>query len=153
MSLVACNGSNTNDSTATDITYQVYNPQKTWYDRTCSDSEGNTWDCGYWIPGYDDYDGTSTVRGTVSASIANVYVNGKKIARQNDSVTETEQANVPGNAVNIRNADGGTGRVSNGNSSRVYAGGVLVAVVGSSVTTHAGGSTTIKDGSTNVYIT
>lgn len=143
MPAIAYNGSKTNDVTTNDINYRRWNPCKTL---SC-DAEGNCTCVGGW-----DYfsGGASTIHGTVVSSISNVYVNGKPLARLNDNVTETETPNVNGEPTS--NHTGGTGKVTSGNSRNVYASGVLVATIGSTVKTHSTPTTTIKDGSENVFI-
>lgn len=143
MPAVAFNGSKTNDVVTNDINYRRWNPCK----YLSCDSEGNCSCVGGW-----DYfsGGSSTISGTVVATSPNVFVNGKPVARQNDNVTETEVPSVSGEPVS--NHTGGTGRVTIGNSRNVYSGGQSIAIVGSQVKTHSTPNTTVKDGSSNVYI-
>ncbi|WP_028562226.1 hypothetical protein [Paenibacillus pinihumi] len=144
----AFDGSKTKDSTATDITYQIWNPWK--YPYPCGTPE---FPATCYNGGYDNYNGTSIVRGTIQASATSVYINGKAAALMNDRVREEETPQgLPGGAVNIRNADGGFGQVTSGNNVQVYCEGKLLAVIGSTARTHANGSTNIADGSTNVII-
>jgi uncharacterized Zn-binding protein involved in type VI secretion len=140
---IAFNGSKTNDVTTNDIDYRRWNPCKFL---SC-DADGNCSCVGGW-----DYfsGGSSIIHGTVVASISNVFVNGNPLARLNDNVTETETPQVNGEP--IANHTGGTGKITSANSKSVYAGGVLVATIGSTVKTHSTPNTTIKDGSTNVFI-
>jgi hypothetical protein len=132
----AFNGSRTQDSTASDIMYRVWNSAI------------------FPFGGYDYYsNGTSTVRGTVKGSAVSVFINGKAAALLQDGVEEEETPyGLPSGAEVTGNAGGGEGRVTSGNTARVYCEGQLMAVVGSTVRTHANGSTTIADGSHNVYI-
>ena len=143
MPAIAFNGSKTNDVVTNDISYRQWNPCKT---RVCDD-KGNCWCVGGW----DSYSGgSSTISGTVVATSSNVFINGKSIAKQGDDVTETERPNVNGEP--IANHTGGTGKVTIGNSRNVYSGGQSVAIVGSQVKTHSTPYTTVKDGSSNVFI-
>jgi uncharacterized Zn-binding protein involved in type VI secretion len=156
MASIAKNGSHTQDVTANDITYQIYNPNKFYHPQTCGggvDSNGDpipTYDCSYYTGGYDDFTGSSTIHGTVVGSGSKMQVNGVSVALVGDSVTETETFNVSG-AENIQNANGGTGSVTSG-SSKVFLNGVSVARVGSSVQTHTSPTTTIADGDSKVNI-
>jgi uncharacterized Zn-binding protein involved in type VI secretion len=143
MPAVALNGSKTNDVNTNDINYRVWNSCK----YLSCDSEGNC----HCVGGWDYYSGgSSTIHGTVVASSSNVFVNGKPIARQNDNVTETETPHVPGEPVS--NHTGGTGKITIGNTRNVYSGGQTIATVGSQVKTHSTPYTTVKDGSSNVFI-
>lgn len=103
------------------------------------------------VAGYDDHSADAVIKGEVEAT-SNVYVNGKAIACVNDIVKETETYTVPSNAKNVDKDNGGNGTVSVGNSNRVYANGLSVAQIGSSVETHEGGTTSISSGSSNVFI-
>ncbi|WP_148039131.1 hypothetical protein [Brevibacillus gelatini] len=140
MPAVAFNGSKTVDVQTNDIQYRVWNP--------CQYTVGDPPSC---VGGWDYYSGgRSIIHGTVVASSPNVFVNGKPISRVNDNVTETETPQVPGEPVS--NHTGGTGTVTIGNNKNVYSGGQLVATVGSTVKTHSTPTTTIADGSNNVFI-
>lgn len=140
MPAVAFNGSKTKDVDTYDINYRV------WDD--CHHTVGSPPRCvgDYWY--YSG--GRSTIHGTVVASSSNVFINGKPLARQNDNVTETETPRVSGEPTS--NHTGGTGKVTVGNTRNVYSGGQLVAMVGSTVQTHSTPTTTIADGSVNVFI-
>lgn len=107
--------------------------------------------CQGWSGGYYSY-GTSnaTVNGDIKNGSSNVYVNGNSVARNGDSVTETDTFSLPSGWSQDGSHSGGTGQISSGVSS-VYANGSKLAIVGTSVATHASVSTTIKDGSSNVY--
>lgn len=109
---------------------------------------------------YNDYTTNAKVTGTVNSS-GNVYVNGVPIATNGSPTTERWVADPApysregGTIINVSPGTSGSdsGTVNSGNQKRVYANGKLVAVVGSTVTTGLGTSTTVSDGSTNVYIT
>ena len=150
MPAVAFNGSKTTDVVTNDINYRVWNPCKTT--RTECSGSGEDRECVEVCVGGWDYfsGGSSTIHGTIVASSPNVFVNGKSISRANDNVTETETPHVPGEPTS--NHTGGTGRVTIGNSRNVFSGGQLVATIGSSVKTHSVPTTTVANGSANVFI-
>ncbi|WP_064198966.1 PAAR domain-containing protein [Brevibacillus brevis] len=150
MPAVAFNGSKTTNVQTNDIEYRVWNPCQRTVEQ-CSGS-GEDRECYEVCVGGWDYfsGGSSTIHGTVVATSPNVFVNGKPISRVNDSVTETETPQVPGEPVS--NHTGGTGKVTIGNAKNVFSGGQLVATVGSTVKTHSTPTTTIADGSSNVFI-
>lgn len=150
MPAVAFNGSKTKDVNTNDIEYRKWNP--CLYTVTQCTGSGDDEVCeDVCVAGWQYFSGgSSTIHGTVVASSSNVFVNGKPIARQNDNVTEKETPNVDGDP--IRNHEGGTGKVTIGNNRNVYSGGQLVAMVGSTVKTHSTPTTTIADGSSNVFI-
>lgn len=150
MPAVAFNGSKTVNVQTNDIEYRVWNPCQ-YTVQQCTGS-GDDRECvDVCVGGWDYFSGgSSTIQGTVVATSSNVFVNGKAISRVNDNVTETETPQVPGEPV--RNHTGGTGRVTIGNNRNVYSGGQLVATVGSTVKTHSTPTTTIANGSSNVFI-
>lgn len=74
-------------------------------------------------------------------------MNGKAIALNGDTTTESDSYANGGSG-----DGGGTGSVTSGNGSRVIAQGKSVAIIGSTVRTHAGSSTTISTGSSNVKV-
>lgn len=119
--------------------------------RSGRDEDGN--------PEYDYGSGTATahIEGTVSADTSNVFVNGNKIAKKGDRTSERWSASVspPRGSltyVNPGTSDSGEGAISTGNSSRVYVGGVEVALKGSSVRTMLSTNTTVSGGSDNVFV-
>lgn len=137
---VALNGSKTNDVNTNDINYRRWNP--------CKYLSGDPPSC---VGGWDYFSGgSSTIHGTVSVIAGTVFVNGKAIAKQNDNVIETETVHVNGEPVS--NHTGGTGKITIANSRSVYSGSILIATIGSTVKTHSTPTTTIKDGSVNVFI-
>lgn len=157
MARVATNTSKTNDSVAVGhVKYQVWNPNINWVPSYCNgwDENGNcnSWGGGYYAGGYQNRTANSTVKGVIRSVYNGVFVNNKNVTTRGDDVIETDETNLPSNAVNIQQDDGGTGRVTAGNNNNVYVNGKSVAVVGSSVRTHANTNTTIRTGSNNVYI-
>lgn len=145
MPAVAFNGSKTKDVDTNDINYMWWNDH---HHQECNDD--GCWWVGGWSSGSG---GRSTIHGVVVSSSTNVFVNGKPIARQNDNVTETEDTHLTQpSAYPTSNHTGGTGKVTIGNSKNVYSGGQLVAMIGSTVKTHSTPTTTIADGSSNVFI-
>lgn len=127
------------------------------------DEDGN---CIYWVPPVYDwvYSGSSSTHAKINGEVvtsSNVYVNGKPIAKVGDQTNEfwIADPSVPPDTSttqyrNIRPGTSGSGygQITIGNSSNVYVGGQSVAVIGSQVTTHLGNTTTIQDGSGNVFI-
>lgn len=147
MASVAFHGSAINSVTASG-----HVPIRKWVPSYCNewDEEGN---CIGWGGGYYNYSTASaTINGTVNQTSGNVYVNGKRVARNGSSTTETDSDNIPSGWSKYGGDNGGTGSVTSGNNRRVYANGSSIAVAGSSVRTHASVSTSIKNGSNNVHI-
>ena len=144
MAQVALNGTAINQSIKNNyISYQygVYDPCR--YEGT--DSEGNpTCSPGYWW--YSDTS-NAIINGSVSCN-NKIYVNGTSIAKAGDSVTETwtnSGFRSPNRNISPASSGSGVGTIgNNANSSRVYANGKLVAVKGSSVTTHLSTTTTLN---------
>lgn len=138
---VAINGSQIQQVTAPNhVSYKIWDP--------ClyKDSEGNC------VGGYRNYTTSATIRGTVIADSQKVYVNNNKIALIDNYTQETETYSVPPDAEQISSDGGGYGRITTGNTRKVYANNKLVATIGCEVTTHAGVKTTILTGSSNVII-
>lgn len=143
MAGVARNGDNINNSTSYNhVYYRVWNSCK----YIGYDEDGDP----YCIGGYDYYYANATISGYVQSN-KNVYVNGKSIVTIDNQTVETASWSVGGEVVSHKGY-GGNGRVTSGNNKGVYANGKLVATVGSSVTTFVGGTTTISQGSNNVFI-
>lgn len=145
MGKVAYKGGSTNSVTASGHISTKY-----WNSSYCS---GGYIDgvCQGWSGGYYSYSSTSAViNGTIREGSSNVYVNGIGVARSGDSVTETDSFSLSGGWSQDGSHSSGTGQISSGVSG-VYVNGSKLAIVGTSVSTHASVSTTIKDGSSNVY--
>lgn len=111
---------------------------------------------GGWTPdyGWNYYNTNATVKGVSGSTAANVYINGKKPVLSGDRTTENDSYSIPspsGEYVSGAHTNA-SGTVTSGNSRSVYINGKLVAVNGSSVSTHAGVNTTINQGSSNVNI-
>ncbi|WP_311078321.1 hypothetical protein [Paenibacillus polymyxa] len=104
------------------------------------------------VPGYDPKTGTSTVTGIIQALNTKLFINGKAVALDNDPVEETEKANIPSNATDVRGDEGGTGHISGNLSTKLFLNGIAVAIVGSGVNTHYGGTTTIAEGSDKMFV-
>lgn len=111
-----------------------------WKDGVCVDYQN----------GYYSYRSVSSkVKGSLTASVSNVYVNSKKIATRGDTVKESWSAQIPSGWSNDGSKTSGNGKVSQGSSS-VYANSKGVAYKGSQVQLSSG-STTINEGSSNVF--
>jgi uncharacterized Zn-binding protein involved in type VI secretion len=143
MAGVARDGDSINNSTSYNhVYYRVWDS----CDSIEYDDDGNP----YCVGGYDYHYANATISGKVQ-STRNVYVNGKSIAVASDTTNETASWSVSGEVVS-HNGTSGSGTISSGNNKGVYANGKLVAIVGSSVTTFVGGTTSISQGSSNVFI-
>lgn len=132
------------------VTASGHVPTRYWNSGYCNlyDDDGN---CINYISGYySNSSASATINGSISSGSSNVYVNGNQVARAGDSTTETDTANVPSGWDKNGGDSGGSGSVSGGVSG-VYVNSNRIAVIGSSVSTHASVSTTIKDGSSNVF--
>ncbi|MEQ7049503.1 hypothetical protein ABN764_02435 [Paenibacillaceae sp. P-4] len=112
-----------------------------------------------------EYDGSEStdalIKGNIQSSLTSICANGTPICVAGDSVDENWTASppVPSNTsrtryYNIRpgTSDSGRGYIAAGNNSNVYANGKLIAVQGSTVTTHLNTSTTIQEGNQSVHI-
>lgn len=103
--------------------------------------------------GYYSYDNSDAkVNGTIKRASGTVYINNKLACSKSDSTTETDTYTLPSGW----SYDGGqhtnaSGTISGG-SSTVFINNSPLARVDDSITTHANTNTTIKDGSTNVYV-
>ena len=105
----------------------------------------------YCIPGYWYYTGYSNaiINGVVNCN-NKVYVNGISVAKAGDTVNETwvnsglQSEYVSGSASPGLNGSGNGTIGSNANNKKVYINGALVAVKGSSVTTHLSTTTTLN---------
>jgi uncharacterized Zn-binding protein involved in type VI secretion len=143
MAGVVRDGDNINNSISYNhVYYRVYDP----CDSIGYDENGDP----YCIGGYDYYYANATISGKVSSS-RNVYVNGKPITIVGDRTIETASWSVNGEIVSHKGYNG-NGTVTSGNNKNVYVNGKLVAIVGSSITTFVGGTTSISQGSSNVFI-
>ena len=137
MAEVAINGTAINQSVRSGyIKYQygVWNPHHTIIGY---DEDGSP----IYQGGYDWYSSTSNaiIDGSVSCD-NKVYINGTSIAKAGDSIGETwtnSGFRSPNRRISPGKSGSGNGTIdSNANSSNVYINGCLVAVKGSSVTTH-----------------
>lgn len=144
MASVARHGSAINQSTASGhVNIRYWNPPY-----PCGSAESPRM-----CPGYYDYSTASaTINGTVNTPSGTVYANGVRVSINGNSTTETETHNIQSGWEAYGQHYSGTGRVSVGNNRNVYIGNVSTAVVGSNVTTHAGTTTTVRNGSPNVFI-
>lgn len=103
--------------------------------------------------GYYEFDTASaTIDGKVSQSSGSVYVNGVRMTVSGATTNETETHNIPSGWEAYDQHYSGSGKVTSGNNKNVFVNGVSVAMVGSTVRTHAGNSTTVSSGSPNVFI-
>lgn len=118
------------------------------------------WDsCKSWsvetgcIGGYDypQKSALKNINGEIKSGSSNVFINGKAVAFQTSQTNENDSWNQPSDyysgATLHTNA---TGSVSSG-SSTVFINGKPLARQGDNVTTHEGNTTTIAEGSLNVY--
>lgn len=97
---------------------------------------------------------SATVNGTIERSSGTVYSGGKLVCVKDNSTKEDDthdSISYPYRYVSGKHTGSTSGRVSAG-SATVFIGGVAVARKGDSVTTHAGTSTTIQEGSTTVFV-
>lgn len=103
---------------------------------------------GYWE--YDEIN--ATVSGTINeGNSKNVYVNGISVAVVGSHTLESDSYSSSWDYYSGQHINATSGAVSSG-SSTVFIGGVPVARVGDSVNTHANTSTTISQGSSNVFV-
>lgn len=141
-----------NGSTIAPTTVSGHVPIRRWVASYCNrwDDNGN---CIGWGGGYYDYSTTSaTINGTINKPTGNVYVNGQPVAVQGDPTRETETYSVPSGWEVYGHHTTGVGQVTAGNNRNVFVNGSPVAIVGSTVRTHAGNNTTVRDGSPNVSV-
>lgn len=162
MAAIALNGHRTAQSIKSGhVTYDIERYEDYWCadrdpdTKKCKDPRGDTW--------YSDGSGSTNalIKGNIRASMTSICVNGTPICIAGDSVDENWTASppVPSNTsrtryVDIRpgTSDSGRGYIAAGNSSNVYAHGKLIAVQGSTVTTHLNNTTTIQEGNQSVHI-
>ena len=106
-----------------------------------------------WVGGYST---SAKIDGTCTASSTQVFIQGKNPVLKGDKTKESDtyqlgssERYASGQHTNVT-----TGSVTGGNSNNVYVGGKLIAIAGSTITTHAGTSTTIGSTglSSTVYI-
>lgn len=134
--------------TARDIRYSLWNPYLNPYPCGTAESPATCF-----AGGEEQHTGASTVRGMVRASATSVMINGKPAACAGDPVEEQETVTgLPGGAYNVRNHEGGRGAIDSANTAGVYCEGKLLAVNGSTVSTHNGQRTVIAEGSSNVFV-
>ncbi|MNB98290.1 PAAR motif protein [compost metagenome] len=120
--------------------------------RSGTDSDGN--------PQYRNasYQTDAKITGNVNAS-SNVYINGSPAVTVGDSTTEqwtADPAPYAHNGGTITSISPGTSGSGSGTvtigSSNVFVNGKPLAYEGSTVTTHLGNTTTIAEGSNNVFV-
>lgn len=138
MAGMAYKGARTNSSVASDHVWTKYRNPVVCNDDGCTGG------------GYDYGKTNATINGIVANGSTNVFVNGRAVAGSGDSVTETESYSLGGWELDYSDG-GGTGYVTSG-SSNVFVNGKQAATAGSSVDTHAGTTTSIAEGSSNVHI-
>lgn len=144
MALIALNGAKINQSTASGhISTERYIQTGT--------GGGGTDANGFPIPSYPikewvgGYSISATINGTCTASSTQVFIQGKNPVLKGDRTKESDTYNL---GVDERYSSGQHtnstgGSVSGGNSKNVYVGGKLIAIAGSTVTTHASTNTTV----------
>lgn len=82
-----------------------------------------------------------------------MFIRGKAVALQGDTTTENDTYSLPSGGEYVGGAhNGASGSVTSG-SSKMFLGGRPVAMVTSSVRTHAGTNTTISSGDSKMNIT
>ena len=146
MAQVALNGTAINQSIRNSYVsyqYRVYD--------SCRDIDYDEYGYPYCVPGYWYYTGYSNaiINGVVNCN-NKVYVNGISVAKAGDTVNETwvnsglQSEYVSGSASPGLNGSGNGTIGSNANNKKVYINGALVAVKGSSVTTHLSTTTTLN---------
>lgn len=148
------------------VTYDIWKWEKV-ADGYCEESDPNPpyacikyIDPKYdWVPRGTGSSGAKVDGYVVSSS--NVHANGIAVSCVGDTTTEQWVADptpIPSDPLteyrNIRPSSSGTsnGSVTFGNSRSVYVNNKSVAIIGSNVTTGVGTTTTIKSGSSNVFI-
>lgn len=100
---------------------------------------------------YDYQDIEATVGGTVHEGIANVFVNGLEVAFSGAKTQENDSYRLPSGWSYVSGAHSNmNGSVSNG-STTVFVNGKPLARKGDSVTTHANTTSSIQEGSSNVF--
>lgn len=89
--------------------------------------------------GYVNYQTNATVKGTAKSTVTNVKIQNKSPIVVGDRTTETDTYTLPSGGIYVSGAHtNGQGTVTVGNAKNVKANGKLIAISGSSVTTHAG---------------
>lgn len=121
------------------------------------DEDGN---CLRWEPVYSNatHNSNAKITGKVSSPNNKMFVNSVPVACIGDPTQEqwiadpTPYSHYGGSITSISPGTSGSGKgtIATGNSKKVYLNGKLVAVQGSTVTTHLGTSTTISEGNSLV---
>lgn len=123
-----------------------------------TDSEGNS------LPTYPIYSeatwySNAKITGKVIASNSNVYINGVRAVVQGDQTQESWVADPPpyahngGTIISISPGTSGSGQGTVGNGDGIaYSSSKKLASKGTTVTTHLGTQTTIKEGSTTTFV-
>lgn len=144
MALIALNGAKINQSTANGhIRTERY--IQTGTSGGGYDIYGNpypTYPINEWVGGYSV---SATINGTCTASTTQVFIQGKNPVLVGDRTTESDTYNLGANEryASGQHTNATNGSITGGNSSNVYVGGKLIAITGSTVTTHANTSTAI----------
>ena len=104
-----------------------------------------------WVGGYT---ADAQIDGTVQATTNQVFIQGKNAILNGDSSTENDSYNlIPDERYVSGQHTGATGSVTTGNSRNVFIGGKQVSIDPTTVRTHSGVNTTIRDGfSSTVFI-
>ncbi|QJI52481.1 hypothetical protein [Psychrobacillus phage Perkons] len=114
------------------------------------DERGNCIGTGGGDPIYGNvpYKTSAKINGTITATVTNVKINGKSPIVVGDKTNESDSYTIPTGGTYTSGSHTGvtTGSVTVGNAKNVYVNGKSVAIGGSTVTTHAGTSATIRDG-------
>lgn len=157
MAKIALDGATiTQTSSSGHITYRSYDyiresaPYCTRWDED-GDCTSTTTDPIYeWV----NHTTSANINGTVTPTVTNVKINGKAPIVLGDKTKETDTYSLPSGGVYVSGQHtNAAGTVTVGNAKNVFINGKLVAIANAAVTTHAGTSSTIKDGlSTTVNI-
>jgi len=151
---VAINGSQINESTKSGhVTYSIEN----WVPRYCASYDPDTGACTRYEGGYWEDAGTGStgakITGTVAVSSSKMKVAGVNVATVGDSTNETWVADPPIPSSNSSTrytatsptSGSGRGSITKG-STKATLSGKAIALIGSTVTTCLGTTTTIKSG-------
>lgn len=156
MAYIALNNAAVQDSTKSNHVSYVER-YKSGERCTNRDQDGH---CTNWEDVYSNatHNSNAKITGKVSSPSNKMFVNGVPVACMGDPTQEqwvadpTPYAHNGGSIISISPGTSGSGQgsITTGNSKKVYLNGKLVAVQGSTVTTHLGTSTTISEGNSLV---
>lgn len=148
MAKIALKDSTIKETTASNhITYRKYEQTGTggggcnsWDENGVCTGYSSTYPIMGWVGGYTT---SAKVKGKAVSTVTNVSIEGKAPIVKGDKTLESDTYTIPNGEYVSGSHTNAQGSITGGNSNNVYANGKLIAIKGSTITTHASTSSEI----------